>query len=94
MTVIGPFDLYLFMQRLNLGSCQMDNICFQPSANQRFHLLLVFEWCGAVSCYTVWFFVVHGLWGGGVVVVVDVMMVVLNGVPVNVMETVCCESCA
>ena len=78
LIVIGPFDLYLFMQRLNLGSCQMDNICFQPSANQRFHLRLGFEQCGAVSCYVVWSFVVHVLWGGGGVAVVDVMMVVLK----------------
>ena len=57
-------------------------------------LSLGFEQCGAVACYAVWFFVVHGVRGGGVVVVVDVMMVGLNGVPVNVMEMVRCESCS
>jgi len=57
-------------------------------------LSLGFEQCGAVACYAVLFFVVHGVRGGGVVAVVDVMMVGLNGVPVNVMEMVRCESCS
>ncbi len=88
VTVFERFDPYLFMKRRQLWDLSDGRHLLSAIGKSETSHLLVFEKRGAVSCYVVWSFVVHGFRGGGVVVVVAVMMVVLNGVPEHVMATV------